>query len=134
MTDLPAFDPNAEFVAALPIRYRGKALTTGAPIDKTLAGDTDQARERVLKILYENRRISVAPAEAAGQTEDEKAAGIPALTDAQQARVAELEKDHSRDELNELAAGAPFNIAEPGKFPTKGAVATAIVRAEAAAA
>lgn len=133
MADLPAFDPNAEFVAAQPIRYRGKALMTGAPIDKALAGDDDAARERVLRIMYENRRISVAPAKDAGQTEDEKKAGVPALTEVQTARVAELVKDHSRDELNELASSEPFNIADPDKMATKEAVATAIVRAEATA-
>lgn len=134
MNDLPAFDPKAEFVAALPIRYRGKALSRGAPIDKTLAGDDDDKRDRVLRVLYENRRISVAPSASAGQTEDEKAAGVPALNEAQQARVTQLVADHSRAELDELATGEPFNIAEPSKLPTKEAVATAIVRAETAAA
>lgn len=134
MADLPVFDPNAEFVAALPIRYRGKPLMTGARIDKELAGDTEEKRERVLRVMYENRRIKVAPPTASGQTEDEKDAGVAPLTEAQQTRVAELLKDHNRAELNALAAGEPFKIAEPDKFPNMPALATAIVRAEAAAA
>lgn len=131
MADLPAFDPKADFVASLPIRYRGKALAAGQPIDKQLAGDTDDKRTTVLKVLYENRRIELAPAPA---SDAEKAAGLPALTDVQKLRVDDLVANNDRNALNTMAAAAPLNIVAPEKLGGKPDVAAAIVRAEAATA
>ena len=126
---LPPF-PGAEtpFKAAKPMRFAGHALAKGSPIDAGLLAEGE--RETKLKLLYENHRI-------VPMSDEEAAAAPPSsteLSDDQKARVAELEKDHSREELDELAAGEPFKIESPEKLPNKTAVATAIVRAEAAAA
>jgi len=125
---LPEF-PGVEtpFKAAKAIRFGGHAIPAGTPIKPELLAE--DKRERTLKLLYEGH--SIVP-----MTDEEVASDpvIGELSEAQKARVAELEKDHSRAELDELAAGEPFKIADPAKLASKGAVATAIVRAEAAAA
>jgi len=126
---LPEF-PGAEtpFKTAKPLRFAGRALLKGAPIDPSLLAE-DQ-RERKLKLLYEAHAI-------VPMTDEEAAVAPPRadeLSDAQKARVADLVAGSTRDELNKLAAAEPLSIADPDKLPSKEAVATAIVRAEAAAA
>jgi hypothetical protein len=126
---LPKFDPAASFKAATNMRFAGRAILKGAPIDKSQLPEA--TRDRTLQTLYENHRITVASPEQAAKFSPEQRGE---LTDDQQARVAELVNSNSREELDSLAAGEPYNIAEPEKLANKEAVATAIVRAEAGAA
>lgn len=128
MPRTPKFDPSADYKAASYFRFAGVAITPGTQLDKTKLPDQD--RDRVLERLYDQRKIDPMTDEEVEQ------AGGPSdqLTDAQAARVKELVDGNNRDELDLLAAGEPFNIVDPDKLPNKEAVATAIVRAEAAAA
>lgn len=128
MPRTPKFDPSADYKATAYFRFAGVAITPGTQLDKTRL--SDEERDRVLERLYQQRKIdpmSDEEVEQAGGPSDQ-------LTDAQAARVKELVDGNNRDELDLLAAGEPYKIVDPDKLPNKEAVATAIVRAEAAAA
>lgn len=129
MPHLPPFDPAKDYKAALPMRFAGRAILKDAPIDKSQLPE-DQ-RDRTLQRLYEGHQIVPMAEEEAAKLSPEQRGD---LNDEQQARANELIASNSREELNDLAAAPPYNIAEPHKLPNKEAVAEAIVRAEAGAA
>lgn len=124
LIDFDALPPETQFKAARSFRFAGRPKVKGMQINR------HEVDDRKLKQLYEAHYIVVASAD------DVEDAGGPLgeLTDEQKTKVQELVDGNDREALNKLAAGEPYNIADPDKLPNKPAVAEAIVRAEPAAA
>lgn len=126
------FNPKDEFKAEAPFRYAGKAISPG-PIDKTLV------KAAHLPVLFANGRIVAMTDEEADEYRAQRRDGkpgktkegetqLPALTDEQKAKVAELVANNDRTALLKLAGDA--QIAEPEKLGNKPDIAEAIVRAQ----
>lgn len=122
---LPPFNAALEFKAATNFRYAGHAIVKGQPIDKAASGLTGDALDRSLRLLYENHKI-------VPMTDDEIAELVveSALSPEQLARVDQLVADNTKDQLLALA---PSDTGFSGSA-TKAEIATAIVKAETAAA
>jgi hypothetical protein len=127
---LKPFDASRDFVALRNFRFNGDIIMRRDVFDKGLC------TERKLQQLYETRHIgypednqirSVPPRSPRERARAERVPSGPEAAEALERRIAELEKKHSRKELEAL--GGDDLKAALAKLPNKAAVAKALIEA-----